>query len=50
MMKITEYDSSIKEYYIDVGLWPDDTRYETLIGLWPVAVKFYYRIRVRLKD
>lgn len=46
---ITEYINKIKNYTIDVGLWPDGTRYETSIGLWPVAVKFYYRIHVRLK-
>lgn len=42
-------DEIIKLYTIWVGLWPDGTRYETSIGLWPTAVKFYYKIRVKLK-
>lgn len=48
-MKILDYINPIKSYIIDVGLWPDGTRYETSIGLWPVAVTFYYRIKIKLK-
>ena len=47
--KIVDYVSPIKEYFIYVGLWPNGTRYETTMGLWPSSVRFYYRIRVRLK-
>lgn len=46
---ITDYIDLRRYYAIDVGLWPDGTRYETSIGIWPLAVKFYYRIHVRLK-
>lgn len=49
MRSITDYVSPLKSYTIWVGLWPDGTRYETSIGIWPLAVKFYYRIHVRLK-
>lgn len=45
----TQYISSLRFYIIDVGLWPDGTRYETRVGIWPLAVKFYYRVKVRLK-
>lgn len=48
-MNIPTYKPLIKTYTIDIGLWPDGTRYETSIGLWPVAVKFWYRIKVMLK-
>lgn len=47
---ISDYTNPVREYNIDVGLWPDGTRYETSIGLWPMAVKFWYRIRVKMKD
>lgn len=46
---ITDYINPKENYNIDVGLWPDGTRYETSIGLWPIAVNFWYRIRVKLK-
>lgn len=47
---IPEYTNFRKDYYIYIGLWPDGTRYETSIGLWPVSVKFWYHIHVRFKD
>lgn len=37
------------KYIIDIGLWPDGTRYETSVGIWPGGVRFYYRIKVTLK-
>lgn len=46
---ISDYISPLKEWNIDVGLWPDGTRYETSIGIWPSAIKFYYRVKVKLK-
>lgn len=46
---LSNYTNTIREYIIYVGLWPDGLRYETSIGLWPVAVKFYYRVKVKLK-
>lgn len=48
-MKIADYVSPLKAYTIWVGLWPDGTRYETSIGMWPIAVKFWYKIKVKLK-
>lgn len=48
-LKIEDYKSPLKLYTIYVGLWPDGQRYETRIGLWPIAVKFWYKIRVTLK-
>lgn len=43
---ITDYIPPKDIFYIYVGLWPDGKRYETSIGIWPVAVRFYYKIKV----
>lgn len=49
-IKIAQYIPVYTSWTIYVGLWPDGTRYETSIGIWPLDVKFYYRIRVKLKN